>query len=196
MDLDPFEPVGIAAPTMRVLDAFLLHCLLSDSPPDSPAEIAALSRNQHLTASRGREPGLTLERDGREVRLLDWAAEILEGCGPIASALDAAQGGGTSYREALDSVRQRLTEPAALPSARVLRAIDDTPNRSYTRFVRLQAESSRARLLALPYPEELARRAAHEAEVSLAEQARIEAADGMPFEQFRLRYLDPANLVV
>ena len=42
MDLDPFEPVGIDAATMRFLDIFLLHCLLADSPPDTPEEIAAL----------------------------------------------------------------------------------------------------------------------------------------------------------
>ena len=36
MDLDPFVPVGIEAPTMRFIDVFLLHCLLSDSPPDTP----------------------------------------------------------------------------------------------------------------------------------------------------------------
>src|SRR6185369_13891206 len=47
MDLDPFEPVGINAATIRLLDIFLLHCLLSESPPDSPAEIAANARNQH-----------------------------------------------------------------------------------------------------------------------------------------------------
>ena len=39
MDLDPFEAVGINAQTMRLLDVLLLHCLLSDSPPDTPAEI-------------------------------------------------------------------------------------------------------------------------------------------------------------
>ena len=32
MDLDPFEPVGIGADAIRVLDAFLLHCLHSESP--------------------------------------------------------------------------------------------------------------------------------------------------------------------
>ena len=73
MDLDPFEPVGIGASTARFIDVFLLHCLLTDSPPDSPAEIAALARNQHLAAARGREPGLTLERGGSAVRLTDWA---------------------------------------------------------------------------------------------------------------------------
>ena len=43
MDLDPFETVGINAQTMRFLDVFLLHCLLSDSPDDTPQEIADLS---------------------------------------------------------------------------------------------------------------------------------------------------------
>ncbi|MFO0490191.1 MAG: glutamate--cysteine ligase, partial [Curvibacter sp.] len=49
MDLDPFEPVGINAQTMRFLDVFLLHCLQTASPPDTPQEIAELARNQHLT---------------------------------------------------------------------------------------------------------------------------------------------------
>ena len=36
MDLDPFKPIGIDAATVRFLDVFLLHCLASDSPPDTP----------------------------------------------------------------------------------------------------------------------------------------------------------------
>ena len=47
MDLDPFKPLGIDAGTMRVIDLFLLHCLLSESPPDSNEEIARMYRNQH-----------------------------------------------------------------------------------------------------------------------------------------------------
>src|SRR4029078_10501038 len=62
MDLDPFEPVGINASTMRFLDLFLLHWLLADSPADTPDEIGALPRNQQRVAARGREPGLRLER--------------------------------------------------------------------------------------------------------------------------------------
>src|SRR5690349_16948534 len=72
MDLDPFVPVGITARTMRFIDVFLLHCLLSDSPDDTPEEIVALARNQQRTAARGREPGLKLERGAAEVPLVDW----------------------------------------------------------------------------------------------------------------------------
>ena len=52
MDLNPFMEIGIDGDTMRLLDIFLMHCLLSDSPPDSREEIAALSRNQQKVAGR------------------------------------------------------------------------------------------------------------------------------------------------
>ncbi|HWS74956.1 MAG TPA: glutamate--cysteine ligase, partial [Quisquiliibacterium sp.] len=52
LDLDPFHAIGIGEGTLRFLDVFLLHCLLSDSPPDTPDEIRELAYNQHLTAAR------------------------------------------------------------------------------------------------------------------------------------------------
>src|SRR5437763_11889100 len=76
MDLDPFAPIGITAQTCRFLDVFLLYCLLTESPPDNPREIAEVRRNMQKVAVRGREPGLALERDGEEVRLADWAMEV------------------------------------------------------------------------------------------------------------------------
>src|SRR6218665_2002779 len=60
MDLDPFVPVGITAATMRLLDVFLLHCLLSDSPPDTSEEIAELQHNQQLAPPPAPHPTLPL----------------------------------------------------------------------------------------------------------------------------------------
>jgi glutamate--cysteine ligase len=76
MDLDPFHAVGITAGTMRFLDIFLLHCLLRESPPDTPQEIAAIVRNQQRVAARGREPGLRLSREPDEVTLANGSSEI------------------------------------------------------------------------------------------------------------------------
>jgi glutamate--cysteine ligase len=195
MDLDPFVPVGIESSTMRMLDVFLLHCLLTESPPDTPQEIAALGRNQHRTAAFGRQPGLTLERNGREVPLVDWGAEILEACSPIAQRLDAVHGG-TAYREALAAARLALQLPDLLPSARVLDAMRNLHDGSYTRFVRGRSEAARDHLLALPFPGE--RRAAFEAEAraSLEEQRRLEKLEQVPFDEFRRQYLAPETLVV
>ncbi|WP_434064105.1 glutamate--cysteine ligase [Roseateles aquae] len=195
MDLDPFEPLGISARTMRFLDIFLLHCLLSDSPADTPAEIAALARNQHLTAARGREPGLQLERGDATVPLMDWGQALLAEFTPIAERIDAALGG-SLYREALEQARASLAAPDTLPSARVLAAMHAAHGDSHIGFVLQRSRDTQAALLAAPPDSALRERFANAASESLAEQARIEAADTLPFEAFRQHYLSPAQLGV
>lgn len=195
MDLDPFEPVGIDGATVDFLDVFLLHCLLAESPPDTPEEIAALARNQHRAAERGREPGLTLERGGQQVPLLDWARQIVGECAPIAAALDAADGG-NAHRDALDAALLALREPERLPSARVLQAIDSEFGGSYTRFVDACSERNRDLLMRRPYPAALHERLSEAARESLKEQQRIEADDSIDFEAFRQHYLSAQRLSV
>jgi glutamate--cysteine ligase len=195
MDLDPFVPVGITAQTMRFLDIFLLHCLLQDSPPDTPEEIAALGRNQHRTAAFGREPGLELERDGRGVRLSDWAAELLAQCAPIADALDAAHGG-SAHAEALAAAQAALADPELLSSSRALATMRRDFDGSHTALIQAQSEQIRNHLLALPWAAE--QQAAFEAMAreSVERQRAIEAADTVDFESFRIAYLAPERLLV
>ena len=192
MDLDPFEPIGINAATIRLLDIFLMHCVLSESPPDSPEEITANARNQHRVAARGREAGLRLDRNGDEVALPEWGKQVLSGCAPIAEALDAAHGG-AAYRNALSGALSALDDPAPLPSARVLKAMAED-NDSYVRFVLRQSRQHLAAIggLALSTADEI--RFAQLAEASVAEQRQIEASDSLPFEIFRQRYLSPERL--
>ncbi|HVZ46681.1 MAG TPA: glutamate--cysteine ligase [Ramlibacter sp.] len=193
MDLDPFVPVGIKAQTMRFLDVFLLHCLLSESPPDSPQEIAALGRNQHKTAAFGREPGLTLERDGRDAKLVDWASEILSDCRPVAAALDAVHGT-TDHADTLRAAEAMLVAPEMLPSARVLEAMTRDHDDSFVAFARARSAETKAKLLKLPYAGALHAKMEALARQSVAEQAAVEAADTVPFEVFRQQYISPARL--
>jgi glutamate--cysteine ligase len=193
MDLDPFVPVGIQAATMRFIDIFLLHCLLQHSPPDTPDEIAALGRNQHRTAAFGRQPGLTLERDGHDVPLVDWAAELLAQCAPIAAALDAAHGG-KAYAEALGAAQASLAAPETLPSARAMATMQADFAGSHTGFVRAQAEQTRAHLSQLPWTPEQQAACVAEAQASVAAQRAIEKADKVDFETFRQAYLAPEGL--
>ena len=188
MDLDPFYAVGITAGTMRFLDMFLLHCLLRESPPDTPQELAAIVDNTQRVAARGREPGLRLVRESEEVTLVEWGGEILAECAPIAAALDAANGG-TAHREALASAVAALDDPAATPSARVLEAMARDHGNSYVRFVLAQSLAHRDAILELPFPAEIAERFARLADESVTEQRRIEAADTLPFEAYRQLYL-------
>jgi glutamate--cysteine ligase len=195
MDLDPFVPVGIEAATMRLIDVFLLHCLLTDSPPDTPAEIGALARNQQRTAASGRLPGLKLERGESEMALLDWAAELLDECTPIAVRLDA-EFGGSAHRDALRAAQGALQSPDTLPSARVLQTMREAHDGSYTRFVRTRAEHTKRHLLELPFAPELEQHFRDEARASIEEQRRIEKTEQPPFEEFRRAYLSADRLTV
>ena len=195
MDLDPFEAVGINAGTCRTLDVFLLHCLLRASPPDTPEELAAIIRNKQRVAARGREPGLRLICGADEVPLVEWGARVLEECGPIAAALDAAAAT-HAHRDAIEVARARLADPASTPSARVLQAMEREHGNSYVRFVLAQSRRHRDAICKLALDEDTAERFARLAEESRARQREIEAADTVPFEVYRQKYLDPARLTV
>ena len=193
MDLDPFVPVGIKAQTIRFLDVFLLHCLLQDSPPDTPQEIAALGRNQHKTAAYGREPGLVLERDGHEVTLAQWGADILADCAPVAAALDGAHQT-SDYSDALRAATALLATPELLPSAQVLEAMERDHDNTFIAFGRAQSDIAKAKLLKLPFPGTLQSKMEALAKQSVAEQAAMEAADTLSFEEFRQQYTAPERL--
>jgi glutamate--cysteine ligase len=193
MDLDPFVPNGIRSGTMDFLDVFLLHCLQTESPPDTPEEIAELARNQHRTAARGREPGLMLERRGREVSLVEWGAELLDGCAPLAAALDAANQT-TRYSHALAAARTSLQAPDSLPSARVLAVMAQDFDNSFVKFVKAQSEKTRAEFLAMPWTAEQQKRYEQMSAQSFADQKKIEAGDSMPFEVYRQQYLSAERL--
>jgi glutamate--cysteine ligase len=195
MDLDPFEPVAINANTCRMLDVFLLHCLLGDSPPDTPAELAAIVRNKQRVAARGREPGLRLICGAGEVALGEWGNRVLAECEPIAAALDAA-GESRAHRDAVQTARARLADPASTPSARVLQAMEREHGNSYVRFVLTQSGRHRDAIGRLPLDSAIAERFARLANESRARQREIEAADTVPFEVYRQKYLDPVRLKV
>ena len=193
MDLDPFAAIGITAETARFLDVFLLHCLLTDSPPDTPREIEAIGRNKQLVAARGREPGLRLDRNGQLVELREWAGQVLAECKPIAAALDAARGG-SAHDGALAAAVGALEDPASLPSARMLSEMQQRYEGSYFRFALAYSLRHRSALQAEPFPASAETRFARMAEESIEKQRTIEAADKVPFEQYRQQYLSQESL--
>ena len=196
MDLDPFVPVGITPATMRFLDVFLLHCLLSDSPHDTPREIGEIGRNQHAVALKGREKGLVLQRNGSALGLKAWGEMILQECAPMAAALDAAHGGGSAYRDALGEAGGRLEDPDTTPSARVLHAMARNHGNSFLRFVLIESTLHKGTLKTLELSREARESFARLAAESLDRQRQVEAADKTDFETFRREYLSHELLTV
>ncbi|MBC7619700.1 MAG: glutamate--cysteine ligase [Candidatus Saccharibacteria bacterium] len=194
MDLDPFEPVGISTQTMRFLDVFLLHCLHTDSPPDTPEEIVALSHNQQSVAERGRQTGLMLERGDALISLKDWGHTIVQEMRPLAQQLDVAHGG-TQYQTVLDTAVQGLDQPDTLPSARVLQVMQKDFDGSFVAFVRAQSERLKRTTLATAMSMEKVERFKMLAEASWSDQKKIEQADTMPFGVYLETYLDAKRLL-
>jgi glutamate--cysteine ligase len=193
LDLNPFVPIGITAQTLRFLDIFLMHCLTSDSPPDTPQEIAAVGRNQHKTAAFGRQPGLVLERGESEVPLTQWGGELMDSFGSISAALDAAHQT-TDYGDSLRAARALLHGPELLPSARVLEVMKKDFGDSFVAFTRAQSHQAKVKLLALPFGIGQQARFAALSQQSVQDQKAIEAADTMPFEVYRQQYISPERL--
>ena len=195
MDLDPFEPVGIGSQTVRFLDVFLLHCLLTDSPPDTPEEIAQLGRNQQLVAQRGREPGLMLERSGASspISLTDWGLSLMPSLLAVAKTLDGLSSS-TCHTQAVEHAKEMLMHPEQLPSARVLQAVSEQFDGSFVAFVRHQSQSAKQSLLDMPWTEDTLKRFEQFAQESYQEQERIEASDSLPFDVYLQQYLSPLRL--
>jgi glutamate--cysteine ligase len=193
MDLNPFEPMGIGADTMRFLDLFLLYCLLSDSPPDTPEEIAHLKANQHMAAAFGREPGRRFMRNGQSVLLADWVAEVVGALLPLAARMDAI-GGDDAYTRAVLLAKNMAEVPGTLPSARVLQSIRHEHDGSFIAFACARSLSNRASFLQQDLSAETKAQFDQLARQSVVDQQRIEAMDSMPFEIYRREYVSPKRL--
>lgn len=193
MDLNPFIDIGIDEATIRFLDVFLMHALLTPSAPDTPEEIVALGRNQHLVASRGREPGLELACQGQQVLLTDWAQAILQGMQPVAERMDALGGNEHAYAEAVALGLERLQQPDLLPSARVLQSIREHGD-CFISFIKERSLQAQQALREPPLSAAEQARFAQMAQDSIDEQRQIEEADTMPFEDFRQYYVSADRL--
>ena len=186
LDVDPFEPVGISLETGRFLDAFLLFCAFEESPLISAHEGQVHARNFARTVKEGRDPALTLTRDGSEVPLKDWALELIERIRPVAQLLDDQHNEGNVHESSLNLQKAKIINPALTPSARVLEEIRSLG--SATAFGLRQSELHAASFRDSPLMpaeealfDELARK-------SLDEQAAIEGQDSGSFDDFVAAY--------
>lgn len=190
MDLGCFGPTAVNPDKLRFMETFLLFCLLADSPNLPADEKAETNRNGLAVACCGRTPGFQLFRHGRAVALRDWAEEIIEAMRGVAEALDGDDIE-RPYGRSLDAAQAVVADSELTPSARILaemRENRESFNDYALRLSRRHAEYWRTR----PLSPELARQFTQEAELSWAEQRRIEAADSLSLDEFLQRYFTQA----
>jgi glutamate--cysteine ligase len=187
LDINIFDPVGINQNAMRFMEAFLIFCLLEDSPMLDESAWEEIHRNHTQAAVRGRDPQFRLCRDGREVSLREWSAEIFAGVRAVAEQLDRGEGGG-DYLRAVNLHQEMVQDAAATPSARVLQDLHDG-DIGFFRYAMAVAESHKEYFSELE-PLNAARRAELEEEArhSIQRQRDIEASDTISLDEYLARY--------
>jgi glutamate--cysteine ligase len=187
LDVSAFDPVGVNQNKLRFLEAFLALCVLKDSPPISSSEEGPLDHNHIVVARRGREPGLTLTRDGRNISMRDWARELIDSMTGICEVLDHNDPL-RPYTTALAVQSAKLDDVALTPSARLLNELTSTGESFFDQALRMSTFHKEYFLeLYAPNQDRLAEFAA-EAEESLERQARLESNNTESFDTYLARY--------
>jgi glutamate--cysteine ligase len=187
LDVSAFDPVGVNQNKLRFLEAFLAMCVLKDSPYIGASEEEPLDQNHVTVARRGREPGLTLVREGRNVPMRDWARELIDSMTGICEVLD--QGDPLRpYTNALAVQAAKLNDVALTPSARLLNELTSTGESFFAQALRMSTFHKEYFLeMYAPNQERLAEFAAA-AEESLDRQKQLEASNTEPFDSYLARY--------
>lgn len=187
LDISVDDPAGINQNTMRFIEAFLVYCLLEDSPPFTETDLDEAQSNQTATAKRGRDPAFRLRRGGAESDLKSWAFELIERVQAVAEAIDRRDNDG-SYSLSVGLMRDLVVNPDATPSARLLSELT-REGCSFFELGLALAEKHRDYFRSIARLSD-AREAEFEKEAhsSLLRQREIEAADRIGFDEYLARY--------
>ena len=192
LDLNVDDPAGINQNTMRFVEAFLIYCLIEQSPPLCEDSLNETKHNQAMTAKQGRDPDLKLQRDGDSVALSIWAGEILDNVMGIAECIDR-QEGCASYADSVRLMQGLVVAPDETPSARVLEKLR-SENCSFFELALSLAEGHRDYFAAItPLSDERQAQFVREASESVARQKSIESSDDISLDEYLATYFSSGS---
>ena len=186
LDVNAYDPLGVNEDQLYFLEAFLLFCLLQDSPIIRPPEQAEIDHNEMLTAHRGRMPGLKLSRQQKQYSLKSWAMEIMQEMAGVCELLDGGDPH-KPYTASLNKQTQAVQDPELTPSARML---DDMrqDHESFHRFAERMSRQHFHYYKNIELNPEQEQFYIAETEKSIKKQQQIEASDTQSFEEYLDEY--------
>ena len=116
VDINPFIPEGIDENKIKLLDVYIMHYLISNSPQVSDKEIEEMRANQKIMVGNGRSKDIKLRRNGEDIQLLELKAVLHDELKQVASAMDEYCYG---YSNAVDAE----ISVDCLPSERIMNEI-------------------------------------------------------------------------
>jgi glutamate--cysteine ligase len=188
LDVNAFEPLGINQTQCRFIEALMIFCMLSDSEQICFSEREEIDHNELLVAHRGREPGLKLRKDAKDIRLRGWAYEICQLMQGICEVLDEGFDD-EPYQRALKRQLAKIEDPELTPSARMLSMMRENKEGFY-HFAKRMSHQHYEFFKSVELNE--TQQCSYEAmaKESHQKQKEIEDADTMSFEEYLKAYFE------
>ncbi|MEQ1636628.1 MAG: glutamate--cysteine ligase [Methylococcales bacterium] len=186
LDLNLYNPIGIELSTAYFLEAFLLTCLLEESPLHTGNEVQVNNANQLAVAHNGRQPGLELAQNGSKIPLQAWANQILKNMQPVCHILDT-DNPKQPFSQALALQQAVVDSPDLTPSARILTDMRNT-GQCFGDYALSKSAEHKQYFKNAVMSDAVTAEFNALAATSLAKQKMIEAKDTLAFDDFLANY--------
>lgn len=186
LDLNFYEPLGVSDTQLYFLEAFMIFCLLHESPVISSGEQDAIDGNENKTAHHGRDPALTLIQNGRTISLQEWGEEILNEMRAVCEKLDATSNSNI-YSTALQMQMEVVQDASLAPSARILEDMRSNKEGFFEMACRI-SEKHRKHLSNSELSQNDVNYFIKIVQQSIEKQQLLEASDTESFDQFLQDY--------
>lgn len=183
VDVNAFEPLGLNERQVWFLEAFMLFCLLNDSPVISDQERKEIDQNFIDVAHHGRKPGLSLKDKGEERDLREWGLSILSSMQDMVFVYQYPK----PFLDSIMRQTEKMRNADLTPSSRMLRTMRDT-GVGFHHFAKRLSEQHHEYFCARPLDEERREFFEQQAKQSLQAQYKIEAEPPKPFAEFLAEY--------
>jgi glutamate--cysteine ligase len=178
---------------MRLIDLFLIACLIDDSPPCEAHGQRQNKTNLQRMVNRGREPGLTLlSRDGVETPREVLAQPILDRMDEVAKWYDSGTGS-TDYEQVVTRARTHIADPALTLSARILDEMT-TNNQSFWQLALRYSREWHQQHLATSLTDATWTAMIDDAAASLERQREIESHDNQSFDTYLSQFYEAVSV--
>lgn len=190
IDVNAFDPLGIKEQQLRFLEAFLVFCLLHESPIINNQEREHIDYNELAAAHRGRDPHLHLYRNGQKIPLSHWANEVLNAMEGICDFLDSGEGT-KAYSSSLQAQLEKVKDPDKTPSARMLAEMR-TNGEGFFHFALRMSKQHQRYFQGLELSTEFIDKFRDLSEDSWLQQKAIEESETESFDDYLQRYFAQA----
>jgi glutamate--cysteine ligase len=183
LDINPNLALGIDQTQVLFLEAFLLFCLLEDSPVISSREQFEIDSNDQLVAHKGRQPNLALNHEGKSVSLQVLGRATIDKIALCAELL------GSDCQMAVKEIGKRIENAKLTPSAITLSEMKQQ-EQGFFDYTNTLAKQHQKDFLAQEIDQAHFDYLDQQAKKSCEQQIKIEQADTLSFDDYLADYFN------